>query len=67
MGELLWIKWTEILRIEYNQLTIDNDYNNWQWTITESDDERWVIILKLGESAVDDDNEYGYEESWRWF
>ena len=44
MGELLWIEWTEILRIEYDQFTIDSDYDDWRWTITKSDDKRWAII-----------------------
>ena len=40
MGELLWIKWTEILRFEYDQFTINNDYDDWQRTITKLDDKR---------------------------
>ena len=38
MGELLWIKWTEILQIEYNQFMIDSNYDDWRRMITESDD-----------------------------
>jgi hypothetical protein len=44
MGELLWIKWSEILRIEYDQFTIDSDYDDWRRMITKSDDKRWVIV-----------------------
>ena len=44
MGELLWIKWSEILRIEYDQFTIDSDYDDWRWTIMELDDKWWTII-----------------------
>ena len=44
MCELLWIKWTEILRFEYDQFTIDSDYDDWWQMIAKLDDEQWSII-----------------------
>ena len=43
MGELLWIKWTDLLQIEYDQFMIDNNYDDRRRMIMESDDKRWAI------------------------